>query len=144
MKRFFIFLFILLFASVVYAKNIDYLVKELSQCPSKVYGGGFLVKEVIHPKNDGVNPGFSTAYIVLKSHKKTEPHKLSNSNQVFFVIKGKAKIHIGNKVINAKPNMAIYINKNVWQWAENDTDNDFVFLCIVSPPWYKKEEVVKK
>ncbi len=147
MKRFMATLLVLIvslcFSTGAQAKDRNFLVKKVSQCPVKVFGGGFLVREVIHPKNDGVNPGFSTAYIVLKAHSKTKPHKLTKSAQVYFILKGKAILHIGNKKITAKPNMAIYIAPNVWQWAENRSNKDFVFLCIVSPPWYKKEEIVK-
>ena len=125
------------------SKQPEFLVKNALKCPQKVYGGGFLVREVIHPKNDGVNPGFSTAYITLKPHSKTEPHKLTKSAQVYFVLKGSAIVHIGSKTVKAKPNTAIYIAPNVWQWAENPNDKDFVFLCIVSPPWSEKEEIVK-
>ncbi|WP_022670560.1 cupin domain-containing protein [Hippea alviniae] len=126
------------------SKQPEFLVKNALKCPQKVYGGGFLVREVIHPKNDGVNPGFSTSYITLKPHSKTEPHKLTKSAQVYYILKGEAILHIGNKTVKAKPNMAIYIAPNVIQWAENKSNRDFVFLCIVSPPWYKSEEKVLK
>ena len=126
------------------SNKVDFLIKDTFKCPQKVYGGGFLVREVIHPKNDGVNPGFSTAYITLKPHSKTEPHKLIKSAQVYYILKGEAILHIGEKTIKVKPNMAIYIAPNITQWAENKSNSDFVFLCIVSPPWYKSEEKVLK
>ncbi len=124
-------------------KHPDFLVKTVANLPTKTFGGGFEVKEVIHPKNDDINPGFSTAYISLEPHQKTKPHKLAASNQVFFVLEGEADLHIGDTTITAKPGMTIYIAPDVWHWAENKGDRKFVFLCIVSPPWYQREEIVK-
>ncbi len=137
------FVVVVLLIVPAFAKTPEYLVKHLNRSPEGVYGGGFIVREVIHPKNDPVNPGFSTAYVILKPHSKTKPHRLLESSQVYFVIKGRAILHVASKSIAVTPNTAIYIAPGVWQWAENPYDNDFVFLCIVSPPWSKNEEVVK-
>ncbi len=133
---------LVLVCSSAWAGKPSFLIKKVSNCPSGVYGGGFEVREVIHPRNDGVNPGFSTAYVTLKPHGRTVPHKLTKSSQVYFVVKGKAILHLGNRSFEVGPNTAIYIAPGVWQWAENRWDEPFAFICIVAPPWYKAEEVV--
>ncbi|MCD6532195.1 cupin domain-containing protein [bacterium] len=132
-------------AAVIFAGggHPQFVVKKVSECPPKAFGGGFEVREVLHPKNEDVNPGFSTAYITLGPHQKTKPHKLAASNQVFFVLEGEADLHIGDTTITATPGMAIYIAPDVWHWAENNGDKKFVFLCIVSPPWYQREEIIE-
>ncbi len=143
MRRVFLSLLIVfVVVSPLYAGGVEFLVKRVSQCPVKVFGGGFNVREVIHPKNDGVNPGFSVAYITLGAHRSTAPHKLTRSAQVYFILDGVALLHVGGKTIRVEPGMAIYIAPNVVQWAENRSDSEFTFLCIVSPPWSKAEEVV--
>ncbi len=132
----------ILIFGLTWAEEPSFLVKRVSQCPPKIYGGGFVVREVIHPKNDGVNPGFSTAYVVLKPRSKTTPHRLTESAQVYFVLRGRAILHIGNSTMEVGPNTAIYIAPGIWQWAENRWDEPFAFLCMVAPPWSKGEEVV--
>ncbi len=139
---------ILIFTLIVpcwgWAKEPLFLVKEANRCPKVKTGGGFKVTELIHRKNDGVDPGFSVAYIELEPGKKTEPHRLLTSSQVYYVIKGTAILHVGNKSFEVHPGSVVYIAPTVVQWAENKSNNPFVFLCVVSPPWRPEDEEIVK
>ncbi len=127
----------------LWAELPDYVIKNVKDIKEIVAGGGYTVKEVIHPKNDPVNPGFSIAYIKLPPGKSTKPHFLKSSSQVFYILKGSAVFHIGNETKQVKEGMAIYLAPGVVQWAENKSGQDFEFICVVSPPWRADDEVVK-
>ncbi len=134
----------LMFIMPLQAKTPDYIVKKVKNIPVITAGGGYMVKEVIHPKNDNINSGFSLAYIRLPQGKKTEPHILKSSSQAFYILKGKAILHIGKDKIEVSPGTAVYIAPGVVQWTENIGRGDFVFLCVVSPPWRASDEEVLK
>ena len=136
-----VFLFLV---SPVWAKDPQVLVKTLADSHKMTAGGGFSVVELLNPRNDKVDPGFSIAYVSLQPGKATEPHKLLNSSQVYYVVKGEAVLHANGKTLTLKPGMAVYLAPGVVQWAENRGHEEFAFLCVVSPPWRPGEEVVKK
>jgi len=137
----FVLLFILVFP--LWAELPDYVIKNVKDIKEIVAGGGYIVKEVVHPKNDPVNSGFSIAYIKLPPGKSTKPHYLKSSSQVFYILKGSAIFHIGSDVKRVSEGMAIYLAPGVIQWAENKGETEFEFICVVSPPWRADDEVVK-
>ncbi len=116
------------------------LIKTLKDSHTMTAGGGFKVIELIHPRNDGVDPGFSTAYVELGPRRSTKPHRLLTSSQVYYVLKGSAILHAGESTYKVKPGMAIYIAPGVFQWVENREDEPFAFICVVCPPWRAEDE----
>ncbi len=150
MKRFFLFslvslvvLSLLVAACPAWAKAPRVLIKTLQDSHKMTAGGGFSVTELIHPRNDRVNPGFSLAYISLSPGGKTKPHYLRTSSQVFYITRGTAILHLDGKSYRVHPGTAIYLAPGVTSWAENNGKRDFSFVCVVCPPWQGKEEVVK-
>ncbi len=118
------------------------LIKNLKNIPSFIAGDNSILKEVLHPKNDNINQGFSLAYAVVKTGEKTIPHKLKNSVEVYFILKGSGIMHIDNEQREVNQFDTIYIPPNSIQWIENTGREDLEFLCIVSPPWKKENEIV--
>jgi len=118
------------------------LVKKADSCRVVTAGGGFTVHEVIHPKNDSVNPGFSIAKVLLGPGKSTVPHRLKTSAQVYYILKGKGILHVEDTSFVIEPGDAIYIAPGLFQWAENTGKTDLEFICVVSPPWRAYDEEV--
>ena len=48
-----------------------------------------------------------------------------------FVLHGRARVGIGDKVHDMKPNMVVYIPAGVPHWYETIGDEPFEFLCMV-------------
>lgn len=49
-------------------------------------------------------------------------------SEFYYVIDGRAKVTVGNEVIDARPGMAIYIESGTTHGIVNDTDRPFVFV----------------
>ncbi len=111
------------------------LVKCLKDCPEIVANDDSRLRELLHPANDGVNPGFSVAYAVVEPGGATVPHRLKTSTEVYYVIDGRATVHVGDEVRAVEPGCVVHIPPGTVQWVENTGDIPFRFLCIVSPPW---------
>ncbi len=120
------------------------LVKKVDSCKVVTAGGGFKVYEVINPKNDSVNPGFSIARVELAKGKSTLPHRLRTSAQVYYILSGEGILHIEDSTMKIAPGDAIYIAPGLYQWAENTGDTTLTFICVVSPPWRAYDEEVKE
>ncbi len=118
------------------------LVKDLKSCPQFVAGDRSLIREVLHPKNDGIESGFSLAHATVKKGGKTVPHRLKKSVEVYYILQGEGLMHINNEVKIVRENQAVFIPPNSLQWIENTGNKDLVFLCVVSPPWSEEDEEV--
>ena len=55
------------------------LIKDIQQIPSFLAGDHTVLKEILHPKNDDVDIGYSIAYASLDAGKKSVPHQLKSS-----------------------------------------------------------------
>ena len=56
-----------------------------------------------------------------------------------YILRGKARVGIGEKVFEVKAGDAVYIPKGVPHWYEADAQEGFEFLCIVP----NKEDVIE-
>jgi mannose-6-phosphate isomerase-like protein (cupin superfamily) len=118
------------------------IVKNLKDIQSFIAGDKSILKEILHPKNDDIKQDFSLAYAVVKVGEKTIPHRLKNSVEVYFILKGSGIMHIDKEKRRVNQFDAIYIPPNSIQWIENIGNEDLEFICIVSPPWSKNNEEI--
>ncbi len=116
------------------------LIKRVIDCPEFEAGDKSLIREVLHPKNDGVKQGFSLAHAVVKPGGKTIPHKLKTRVEVYYILNGEGIMHINDEEAYIKEGEAVYIPPDSTQWIENTGERDLVFLCVVSPPWSEEDE----
>jgi len=98
--------------------------------------------ELIHPLKEAVfDISYSLAHVVLKPGKKSQPHKLKSSSEVYYILEGKGTIHVDDEFSNIKPGQAIYVPQKSIQYIENSGEDDLKFLCIVSPPWNSADDL---
>ena len=118
------------------------IVRKLSDCSEIIAADKSRLRELLHPERDYRFPGrYSLAHAIVPPHKKTLMHRL-NSDEVYFILSGKGKIHINDESIELSPNDTVEIPANSTQWIENLSDKDLVFLCIVDPAWRLEDEKV--
>ncbi len=118
------------------------LIKDVNRCQQFVAGDKSLIREVLHPKNDGIKSGFSLAHATVQKGGKTVPHRLKNSVEVYYIIQGRGVMHIDDEAEEIRENQAVFIPPGSVQWIENTGDEDLVFICVVSPPWSEEDEEV--
>lgn len=111
------------------------LIKDLKHCPYQKVQDNTILCELLHPENDDLEIGFSVAHAVLEAGEKSNPHRLKNSTEVYFILEGEALMHINDETEVLSAGQAVYIPPNSRQWIENVGEIDLKFLCVVSPPW---------
>ena len=116
-------------------------VKYLKDCREFVAGDGSILRELLHPEKAEVSVRYSLAHAKVEAGQLTKPHKLTSS-EVYYVIAGKALMHIDRESLEVGPECAVYIPPNAVQYIENTGNCDFEFLCIVDPAWRPEDEQV--
>jgi len=76
---------------------------------------------------------FGGAYCVVRAHSDSRLHQ-HDEQEMFIIISGEAKIHVGDKIIDAKKGDFIAIPLEDDHYVENNTETDFHFFSI----WWDK------
>ena len=112
-------------------------------------GDNCLLCELLHPdKIKGTLPeklsmNYSIAHAIVPRGEKSLPHRLKSSSEVYYILSGSGKMHIGDESESVCSGQAVYIPPGDVQYIENTGDLDLVFLAIVSPEWsFEDEEVI--
>ena len=98
------------------------------------------LKEIIHPKNDGIELNYSLAQASLKIGESSVPHCLVNQTELYIFLEGKGKIVIGDEQQNIQKGDVVLVPKGADQHVENQGNKELVFLCLVSPPWEESDD----
>ncbi len=115
-------------------------VKGIEEAEEFVAGDGSLLKELLKP--DGLSIRYSLAYARVPPGKATVAHRLKGSSEVYFIIQGQGRMHIGDEASPVRAGQAVYIPPGAVQYIENTGALDLVFLCIVDPAWRPENEEV--
>lgn len=117
------------------------LIKKLANIPEFVAGDKTHLKEVLHPKNDNIDLGFSLAHAIIKVGESSLPHQLLHSETYFF-LSGKGQMFIGNEQAEVETGDMVYVPPKIEQYVKNTGNEDLCFVCIVSPPWSEETEEI--
>lgn len=101
-----------------------------------------IIREILNPKHES-NPlvlNYSLAHATLKPKEKSLPHKFFEASEVYYILKGRAVMHIDDEAAEVTPGDTIYIPPPAVQWIENTGSDDLEFLCIVDPAWQPDAE----
>lgn len=117
------------------------LKKKLANIAEFVAGDKTHLKEVLHPKNDDLDLDFSLAHAMIKVGESSLPHQLSHSETYFF-LSGKGQMFIGNESCLVEKGDTVYVPPKTNQYVKNTSNEDLIFICIVSPPWSEGTEEI--
>ncbi len=118
------------------------IVKNTSTTPSIIAADATTIFEVLHPKkDDSIDISYSLAIAELKGHQSSKPHRLRCSTEVYVILNGTGIVHIDNETQEVTTEDVVYIPENTVQYIENTTSQRLRFLCIVSPPYHKRDDV---
>ena len=100
------------------------------------------VVEVFHPDREPLPEGMacSIAHARVASGAATAPHTLATSTEVYWVLSGRGRMHIGDESADIGPGEAVLIPPGSVQWIEALGDEELVFLCVVTPPWSAEDD----
>jgi mannose-6-phosphate isomerase-like protein (cupin superfamily) len=118
------------------------IIRSLSELPRHVVLDGSHLVEYLHPER-GSNPpalGYSLAHAIVRPGEATLPHRLRSSSEVYVMLEGRGRLHVGDEGEEVGPGVAIYVPPGESQWIENTGDADLEFLVIVEPSWREEDE----
>lgn len=117
------------------------LVKKFSDCQEIIAGDNTILRETLSGRNDPVQCRYSLAHARLLPGKKSLRHALKTT-EVYYIIKGRGMMHIGDEKQEVGERDTIYIPPESIQYIENIGDQELEFICIVDPAWRVKDEMV--
>jgi len=110
------------------------LIKDIGHLIPFASKDSCLIKEIIHPKNDGVSAGISLALAEVEPGGATKPHRL-NVLEIYYILSGRGTMHIADQTAEVKPGRAVYIPPGQIQFIENSGNAPLKFLCICHPAY---------
>ena len=116
-------------------------VKDVNSYEEKVVLDNTNLRELLNPGMGDFQIRYSLAHARVKPGETSYKHKLSSS-EVYFILSGVGRMYINDEVEDVQAGSLIYIPPNSVQCIQNIGNDDLMFLCIVDPPWDKKNEVL--
>ena len=103
---------------------------------------GTKIRQYFSPENTGDKINYSLAQFTIEPEKKSKLHKISSS-EIYYILEGQGEITIDNIIFKLTKNDSIFVPPGAKQFVRNTSGKeDLKFLCIVYPPWTKKEEKI--
>ena len=116
------------------------LIKREKNCAEIIANDGCRLRELLHPERDAADISYSLAIAYVDPGKSTYSHYLRQT-EVYYIIQGIGRMHIGDEVTEVHEGDAIVIPREQKQWIENVGQNVLVFAAIVSPPWQAQDDL---
>jgi mannose-6-phosphate isomerase-like protein (cupin superfamily) len=117
------------------------LIRCLPDCEEFHAGDDSLLRELLHPDKMEFQGRYSLAHALVRPGQRTRPHRL-RTTEVYYILAGRGRMHIGAEVADVTGPCAIYIPPESLQYVENTGTDDLAFLCIVDPAWRRDDEEV--
>jgi mannose-6-phosphate isomerase-like protein (cupin superfamily) len=116
--------------------------KNAAAVPSFKAGDDTQIREVLHPKNDGQDFGFSLALASLEAGEASKPHILHGRSETYILRSGQGRAYIGGQAIDLQAGEVVFIPPGEEQYIENTGQATLTFWCVVCPPWSAETEEV--
>ncbi len=118
------------------------LIRRLEEMEEFTAGDDSLLRELIHPGKQEVKLRYSFAHATVKAGQTTQPHKLKNCSEVYYILEGKGIMTVDDESAGVYPGCLVYIAPGSLQYIKNTGDDDLKFVCIVDPAWKPENEQV--
>ncbi|MDZ7736600.1 MAG: cupin domain-containing protein [Gammaproteobacteria bacterium] len=94
------------------------LIKRTSECNEFTANDGCGIREVLHPRNDGIDMPLSLAIARVEPGKQSYAHYLKQV-EVYYILEGRGLVHIGEETAGVGPAMQSTFPPGASQWIEN-------------------------
>ena len=118
------------------------LIFDISKCPRHRVMDRSLLCELLHPRNvpEAGDLPLSIAHAIVPAGEFTLPHRLKTATELYYILSGTGRIHIGTESVVVHPGQIVLIPQQETQYLENCGTTDLSFLCIVAPAWRADDE----
>lgn len=99
---------------------------------------GATIRELLHPKNAKLM-NQSIAEAMIKPGTETKEHYHAKSEEVYYILKGRGRLKIGNEFKEVKEMDAILIPPKIRHRIKNIGNDDLIFLCCCSPAYSDRD-----
>ncbi|MFA6364137.1 cupin domain-containing protein [Methanoregula sp.] len=120
------------------------LIRDSTKCPHEQVMDHSVLCELLHPdKVAGAGDlACSIAHAIVPRGKSTLPHRLMESTELYYILKGTGTMNIDDETSPVRPGQIVMIPHGAVQHIHNTGNCDLVFLCVVSPKWQARDEVL--
>ncbi|MHB9132747.1 MAG: cupin domain-containing protein [Armatimonadota bacterium] len=120
------------------------LIRDIRQAHYFTAGDQTTLCELLHPAREeaSLTMYYSLAHATLAPGKRSLPHRLKTSSEVYFILSGQGRMHIDDECAEVGAGQAIYTPPGSDQWIENTGTEELSFLAIVSPMWRADDEEI--
>jgi mannose-6-phosphate isomerase-like protein (cupin superfamily) len=118
------------------------LKKTIQELPFFTAGDETRIREVLHPKNDGLDFGYSLAYAELDAGDSSLPHILHHQSETYIIQRGEGIAVVDGKEVSLKAGEVVYIPAGSEQSVTNTGTELLAFWCVVLPPWSASTEEI--
>lgn len=118
------------------------LIKDITDCRAFQAIDDTIIRELLHPVETGMVLACSLAHATLEPGRSSRPHRLRTSSEIYYILAGSGKMHIGHQFADVCAGQLIFIPPGAEQYIENTSQNPLTFLCIVDPAWHEDDEEV--
>lgn len=113
---------------------MDDIIKIVDEKSAEAYGQKWAqVKKLITPKTAG-SKNVDLGILRLQPKKKTIPNIHPESEELFYILKGKGTLTVDRETKQIKAGQGVYIPPNVTHTFENTGEEVMEFLLILCPP----------
>jgi len=99
---------------------------------------GSTIREIVHPSNTpSVNQSLAEARIESGNATSNHIHRLTE--EIYYILSGKGRMHLSKKEFIVGENDAIIIPNGIEHYIENIGDIELVFLCCSTPPYTNED-----
>lgn len=109
--------------------------------PEIIANDGCRLRELLHPDRDDSGVSYSLAVAWVDPGTSTHPHRLEAQTEVYHIISGEGRMHIGEEASPVGPGDTVVIPAGATQWIECTGDVPVYFAALVSPPWRAEDDV---
>ena len=117
--------------------------KSIKEQEEFLAGDETRLREVLHPKNDGIALPYSLAFARLEEGEVSLAHRLRKSSELYIFQKGQGCIFIEGREQVVQPGDVVLVPAGALQHVENKGKGSMEFYCVVSPPWREDEEDIE-
>ena len=117
------------------------LIRGMKSCAEIVANDGCRLRELLHPGKDGSGIPYSLALAWVEPGLATFPHRLTGETEVYLILAGSGRMHIGDESADLQAGDAVVIPPGARQWIECTSPGGLQFAALVSPPWRADHDV---
>jgi len=116
-------------------------VRRLGDCREITALDGCRLRELLHPDRGAPELGWSLAVAVVEPGQAMHPHRLLGETEVYWIVSGRGRMHVGDDVATVEPGDAVVIPAGAVQWIACFGPEPLRFVAIVEPAWRADHDV---